>query len=93
MLFSPIRTVTKGTRATLWMPFLALVALGASRTALALPPADPVENGFSVYERLVQYGYPATAGAVFPCRRRRLSAANGPAGGIQMGEAPRALCG
>ena len=29
------------------------------RTARALPPADTIENGFSVYDRLVQYGYPA----------------------------------
>lgn len=49
-------------RATLWMPFLALsalAALGAGRPALALPPADSIDNGFSVYERVVQYGYPA----------------------------------
>jgi hypothetical protein len=44
------------------MPLVALVAVvavGAGRAAHALPPADSIENGFSVYERLVQYGYPA----------------------------------
>ena len=42
-----------------WMIFLTLLALGAVRSARALPPADTIENGFSVYDRLVQYGYPA----------------------------------
>ncbi len=38
------------------MIFLALLALGAGRAARALPPADIIENGFSVYDRMVQYG-------------------------------------
>ena len=42
-----------------WMIFLTLLALGAVRSARALPPADTIENGFSVYDRVVQYGYPA----------------------------------
>jgi hypothetical protein len=43
----------------LWPMFLALLTLGAAGTAVALPPADIVENGFSVYDRVKQYGYPA----------------------------------
>jgi len=39
------------------MTFLALLALGADRSAHALPPADIIVNGFSVYDRLAQYGY------------------------------------
>ncbi len=39
------------------MTFLALLALGAEPTAHALPPADSIENGFSVYDRVAQYGY------------------------------------
>jgi hypothetical protein len=39
-----------------WL-FLAL--LGAPGAATALPPADTVGNGFSVYDRVKQYGYPA----------------------------------
>lgn len=46
-------------RAMAWMIFLTLLALGAVRSARALPPADTIENGFSVYDRVVQYGYPA----------------------------------
>ncbi len=42
-----------------WMIFLTLLALGAVRSARALPPADTIENGFSIYDRVVQYGYPA----------------------------------
>jgi hypothetical protein len=38
---------------------LALLAVGAAPTALALPPADAFEDGFSIYDRVVQYGYPA----------------------------------
>lgn len=40
-------------------PLLAVTALAAGDPALALPPADPVDNGFTVYDRVVQYGYPA----------------------------------
>ncbi len=40
-----------------WMAFLALLALGANRSVHALPPADTIENGFSVYDRVAQYGY------------------------------------
>lgn len=42
-----------------WLALPALLALGAARAALALPPADIIENGFSVYDRVAQYGYPA----------------------------------
>ena len=42
-----------------WMIFLTLLVLCAGRSARALPPADTIENGFSVYDRVVQYGYPA----------------------------------
>jgi L,D-transpeptidase catalytic domain len=45
-----------GLRAVARMMFLALLALGAGRAARALPPADIIENGFSVYDRVVQYG-------------------------------------
>lgn len=37
----------------------ALLALAAGGRAEALPPADPVESGFSVYDRVLQYGYSA----------------------------------
>lgn len=46
-------------RVLAWRISLALLVLGAAGTASALPPADTVENGFSVYDRVVQYGYPA----------------------------------
>ena len=46
-------------RAMARMTFLALLALAAGRTAHALPPADTFENGFSVYDRVLQYGYRA----------------------------------
>ena len=42
-----------------WPMVLALLTLGAAGTAVALPPADTVVNGFSVYDRVKQYGYPA----------------------------------
>lgn len=46
-----------------WNPvralFLAALALGAGHNAQALPPADSMEDGFSVYDRVLQYGYPA----------------------------------
>ena len=45
------------TLARAWWLFLALLSAGG--TAVALPPADPAENGFTVYDRLQQYGYPA----------------------------------
>lgn len=38
---------------------LALLALAGARGAAALPPADPIEYGFSVYDRVLQYGYSA----------------------------------
>ncbi len=41
------------------LALLALLALGAGRAARALPPADIIENGFSVYDRVAQYGYRA----------------------------------
>ena len=45
--------------AAAWLVFLTLAALATARTAGALPPADSIDNGFSVYDRVVQYGYPA----------------------------------
>lgn len=42
-----------------WVIIPLLLAVCVARTAQALPPADTIENGFSVYDRLVQYGYPA----------------------------------
>ncbi len=54
MLFSVIQA-----RARLWPVFMVLAALGGAQAALALPPADPIENGFSIYDRVVQYGYTA----------------------------------
>jgi len=38
---------------------LAVLALCCGRGAHALPPADIVGDGFSVYDRVLQYGYPA----------------------------------
>jgi hypothetical protein len=40
------------------VPILVLM-VAAGRPAVALPPADDVEDGFSVHERVVQYGHPA----------------------------------
>ncbi len=54
MLFSVIQACAR-----LWPVFMVLAALGGARAALALPPADPIENGFSIYDRVVQYGYTA----------------------------------
>lgn len=50
-----------GLLASTWTPMtlLGLLALAAAGTAQALPPADPVKNGFSVYDRVLQYGYAA----------------------------------
>ncbi len=59
MFFFPAFASARPGRAPAWMPLLALLAAAAGRPALALPPADPVEGGFSVYERVVQYGFPA----------------------------------
>ena len=62
MVLSPIRThAHPGDRrpSLPWPAFVLLAALGGARAALALPPADPVENGFSVYDRVLQYGYAA----------------------------------
>jgi len=36
-----------------------LAAAAAFSPAEALPPADSIDNGFSVYDRMVQYGYTA----------------------------------
>ena len=47
------------TPAMLGVSLMLLVVLGAWRSASALPPADIIEHGFSVYDRVVQYGYPA----------------------------------
>lgn len=42
------------------LPLIALIAaLAPAPPARALPPADTIENGFSVHDRLVQYGYSA----------------------------------
>jgi hypothetical protein len=49
----------RGMRTMPWPVFLALLALGAAGPVKALPPADTVENGFSVYDRVMQYGYSA----------------------------------
>ncbi len=46
-------------RTMAWMVLLVLLALGSGRSARALPPADTIENGFSVYDRVAQYGYQA----------------------------------
>jgi hypothetical protein len=46
-------------RISAWVLLPVLLALGAGHAVHALPPADTIENGFSVYDRLVQYGYPA----------------------------------
>jgi hypothetical protein len=54
-----IGEAASGLQSMTWLLFLALLALGAARTAGALPPADSVGNGFSVYDRVMQYGYPA----------------------------------
>jgi hypothetical protein len=59
MVFSPTPKRAARPQAALWTAFLALMAVGSAPTALALPPADTIANGFSVYDRLVQYGYPA----------------------------------
>ena len=66
MLFLPTRVDVKRIgaadgrlRAMAWMVLLMLLALGPGHSARALPPADIIENGFSVYDRVVQYGYPA----------------------------------
>ena len=45
--------------AAAWWVFLILAALLAAPTAGALPPADTIDDGFSVYDRMAQYGYPA----------------------------------
>jgi len=45
--------------AMLRMSLVVLVAVSAWRTVFALPPADIIEDGFSVYDRVMQYGYPA----------------------------------
>jgi len=45
--------------AAAWWVLLILAALLAAPTAGALPPADSIDDGFSVYDRMVQYGYPA----------------------------------
>lgn len=44
---------------TLLLALLALLALGAAPDSRALPPADTIAGGFSVYDRVMQYGYPA----------------------------------
>lgn len=38
---------------------MTLAALVAAPGAGALPPADAIDDGFSVYDRVLQYGYPA----------------------------------
>jgi len=66
MLFSqasadtrPIGKCGERLRVLAWVMLLVVLALSAARTARALPPADIIENGFSVYDRVLQYGYPA----------------------------------
>jgi len=54
-----IREAARRMRTMGWPLCLALLALGAAEPVEALPPADIVENGFSVYDRVMQYGYPA----------------------------------
>lgn len=57
MVFPPFSACA---RALLWTGVAALVVLAGARSASALPPADDLPGLFSVYDRMLQYDYPAS---------------------------------